>query len=109
MILQLRSEAVCESASSIFKTNIHNNRSLQHSSLDEEVTVHWNAPPLHTADSFITNSLDCYFSTMKDKNWLFYKKSEHYQIWKLVASGSISLNRLRKAQVTRFPEPDPIE
>ncbi|CAF1118956.1 unnamed protein product [Rotaria sp. Silwood1] len=104
MILNLRSEAVCESASSILKTHIHSNRSL-----DEEVMVHWNAPPLHTADCIITNSLDNYFSTMKDKNWLFYKNSEQYQAWKLVSSGSISLNRLRKVHITRLPESDPIE
>ena len=32
------------------QTHIHNNRSLQHSSLDEEVMLHWNAPPIHSAD-----------------------------------------------------------
>ena len=36
MILKIRSERVCESASSALKAQIHNNRSLQHSSLDEK-------------------------------------------------------------------------
>ena len=74
MILKIRSEAVCESASSILKGHIHNNRSLQHISLDEEVMLHWNAPPLHSADLFITSSLNDYFSHTKDRQWLFYKK-----------------------------------
>jgi hypothetical protein len=108
MILKIRSEAVCESASSILKGHIHNNRSLQHSSLDEEVLLHWNAPPLHSADLFIKSSLNDYFSNKKDRQWLFYKKSEQYQVWKLVSPGSVVLNRLRKLQVPRLPEPDDI-
>jgi hypothetical protein len=74
MILKIRSEAVCESAASILKGHIHNNRSLQHSSLDEEVMLHWDATPMHLADLFITSSLDDYFSQKKDRHWLFYKK-----------------------------------
>jgi hypothetical protein len=109
MILKIRSEAVCESASSILKGHIHNNRSLQHNSLDEEVMLHWNAPPLHSADLFITSSLNEYFSHTKDRQWLFYKKSEQYQVWKLVSPGSVVLNRLRKVQVRRLPEPNDIE
>jgi hypothetical protein len=66
--------------------------------------IHWNAPPLHFADSFIQHSLDDYFSHKKEKNWLFYKKSEQYQTWKLISPGSIVLNRLRKEQVPRLPE-----
>jgi len=72
--LNIRSEAVWESASSILKGHIHYNRLLQHSSLDEEVMLHWNAPPIHSADLFITSSLNDYFSCMKDRQWLFYKK-----------------------------------
>ncbi|CAF1350509.1 unnamed protein product [Rotaria sordida] len=74
MILKISSEAICESVSSILKGHIHNNRSLQHTSLDEEVMLHWNAPPLHSADLFITSSLNEYFSHTKDRQWLFYKK-----------------------------------
>jgi len=66
--------------------------------------LHWNAPQLHFADSFIKHSLDDYFSSQKEKNWLFYKKSEQYQTWKLISPGSIVLNRLRKKQIPRLPE-----
>ncbi len=38
-VLNIRSEVRCESTSSILKGHIHNNRSLQHSSLDEEVMI----------------------------------------------------------------------
>ena len=74
MILKIRSEAVCESASSVLKAHIHNNCSLEHTSLDDEVMIHWNAPPLHAADSFLRNSLDDYFTHTKDKHWLFFLK-----------------------------------
>ncbi|CAF3503961.1 unnamed protein product [Rotaria socialis] len=74
MILKVRSEAVCESAASTLKGHIHNNRSLQYDSLDEEVMLHWNAPPMRTADLFIRSSLNDYFSHTKQKQWLFYKK-----------------------------------
>ena len=47
MLLKIRSEAICESSTSILKGHIHNNSSLQHKSLDDEVFLHWNAPPLH--------------------------------------------------------------
>jgi hypothetical protein len=107
--LKIRSDAVCESAASFLKSHIHSNRSLQHTSLDEEVMLHWNAPPLHSADLFIASSLNDYFSRMKDRQWLFYKKSEKYQVWKLVSPGSVVLNRLRKVQVGRLPEPCDIE
>jgi len=109
MILKIRSEAVCESASSILKSHIHINPSLQHNSLDDEVMLHGNAPPLHSADSFIATSLNEYFSHTKDKQWLFFKKSETYQVWKLVFPGSVVLNRLRKVKIGRLPEPDDIE
>jgi hypothetical protein len=42
-------------------------------------------------------------------NGYFIKKSEQYQVWKLVSPGSVVLNRLRKVQVRRLPEPDDIE
>ncbi|CAF4269883.1 unnamed protein product, partial [Rotaria magnacalcarata] len=88
------------------KGHIHNNRSLQHDSLDEEVMLHWNAPPIHIADLFIRSSLKDYFSHTKEKQWLFYRKCEQYQVWKLVSPGSVVLNRLRKVQVGRLPEPN---
>jgi len=105
MILKVRSGAVCESAASILKHHIHMNRVLKHSSLDEEVMLHWNAPPLHLPDLFIKSSLNDYFNHMKDKQWLFYKKGEKHQVWKLISSGSTVLNRLRKVQISRLPEP----
>ncbi|CAF3155746.1 unnamed protein product [Rotaria sp. Silwood2] len=40
MILKIRSEAICESAASILKDHIQNNRSLQHKSLDDKVFLH---------------------------------------------------------------------
>ncbi|CAF3669590.1 unnamed protein product [Rotaria sp. Silwood1] len=104
MILKIRSEAICESAASILKGHIHNNRSLQHKSLDDEVFLHWNAPPLHLADKFIEQSIDDYFINKKDKTWLFYRKSEQYQPWRLLSPGSLVLNRLRSEQVPRLPE-----
>ncbi|CAF3154460.1 unnamed protein product, partial [Rotaria sp. Silwood2] len=104
MVLKIRIEAICESAASILKGHIHGNRSLNHNSLDREVMLHWNAPPLHLADSFIKNSLDDNFSSKKKKNWLFYKKSKQYQTWKLISPGSVVLNCLRKNQVSRLPE-----
>ena len=64
---------------------------------------------LHSADLFIKSSLNNYFSNKKDRQWLFYKKSEQYQAWKLVSPGSVVLNRLRKVQIGRLPEPDDIE
>jgi len=42
--------------------------------LDEEVMLHWNAPPLHSADLVITGSLNDYFSQKKESQWLFHKK-----------------------------------
>ncbi|CAF4879870.1 unnamed protein product [Rotaria sp. Silwood2] len=104
MVLKIRTEAICESAASILKGHIHGNRSLNHDSVDSKVMLHWNAPPLHLADSFIKHSLDDYFNSKKEKNWLFYKKSEQYQTWKLISSGSVVLNCLRKKQVPRLPE-----
>ncbi|CAF3372710.1 unnamed protein product [Rotaria sp. Silwood2] len=104
MVLKIRTEAICESAASILKGHIHGNRSLNHDPLDSEVMLHWNAPPLHLADSFIKHSLNDNFSSQKEKNWLFSKKSDQYQIWKLISPDSIVLNRLRKKQVPRLPE-----
>lgn len=103
MILKIRSEAICESAGSILKGHIHNNRSLQHDNLDNEVLLHWNSPPLHLADSFIGQSLDDYFINKKDRTWLFFRKSEQYQTWKLLHPGSIVLNRFRSKQLPRLP------
>ncbi|CAF2972578.1 unnamed protein product [Rotaria sp. Silwood2] len=104
MVLKIRTEAICETAASILKGHIHGNRSLNHDPLDSEVMLHWNAPPLHLADSFIKHSLNDNFSSQKEKNWLFSKKSDQYQIWKLISPDSIVLNRLRKKQVPRLPE-----
>jgi hypothetical protein len=101
--MKIRSKAVCESAASILKQHIHANTALDHDSLDQEVMLHLNAPALHLADSFIKSSLDRYFSQMKDKQWLFFKKGEQYQIWKLVSPGSVVLNHLRKEPVERVP------
>ena len=53
MILKIRSEAVCGSAASILKDHIHNNRSLRHIFLKDEVFLHRNVPPLRLADKFI--------------------------------------------------------
>ena len=39
---------------------------------------------------------------------ILLKKSEQYQVWKLVSPGSVVLNRLRKLQVPRLPEPNDI-
>ena len=103
MVIKIRSEAVCESAASILKQHIHGNRVLDHESLDEEVMLHWNAPPLHLAGPFIKSSLDNYFIQLKDKNWTFFKKTDHYRLFKLVSPGSIVLNRLRKEQIERIP------
>ena len=102
MILQIRSEPVCKSVASILKRRIHNNRSLQHDPLDDEVMVHWNAPPLYLADSFVEHPLDDYFRTKKDKNWLFYEKYEQYQTWKFRSPGSLILNRFLNEQVPRL-------
>jgi hypothetical protein len=53
LVFVIRNEAVCESAASILKQQIHGNRVLDRESLDEEVILNWNAPPLHLADPFI--------------------------------------------------------
>ena len=103
-VLKIRSEAICESAASILKGHIHSNRSLHHDSLDNEVLLHWNALPLHLTDAFIKSSLDDYFNSKKAKNWLFYKKSEQNQTWKLLSPDSVVLNHLRKKQLPRLPE-----
>ncbi|CAF1364872.1 unnamed protein product, partial [Rotaria sp. Silwood1] len=98
------SEAICESAASILKGHIHKNRSLQHKSLDDEIFLHWNAPPLHLADKFIEQSIDDYFINKKDKTWLFYMKNEQYQPWRLLSPGSLVLNRFQSEQVPKLPE-----
>ena len=64
MVVKIRSEAVCESAALILKQHIHGNRVLDHESLDKEVTLHWNVPPLHQV-----------LSQLKDKHWIFFKKN----------------------------------
>ena len=69
MIVKARSEAVCESISSVLKARIHNNRSLEHISLDDEVMIHWNVPPLNAPDLFLRYSLDDYFIHTKDKHF----------------------------------------
>ena len=107
MIVKVRSEAVCESTSSVLKAHIHNNRSLEHILLDDEVMIHWNIPPLHAADLFLRNSLDDYFIHTKDKHW--FLKSKQYQVWKIVSPGSFVLNRLRNVQVGRLSEPHHID
>jgi hypothetical protein len=61
MVVKIRSEAVCKSAASILKQHIHDNRALDHKSLDKEVMLHWSAPPLHLADPFIKSCLNNYF------------------------------------------------
>jgi hypothetical protein len=71
------------------KGRIHNNRSLQHS-------------------SFITNSFNDYFTHAKDRQSLFFFKSEQYQVWKFVSPGYVILNRLRKVQLGRLSEPHDI-
>ena len=73
MIVKVRSEAVCESTSSVLKAHIHNNHPLKHTLLDDEVMIHWNVSPLHPADLFLRNSLDDYFIHTKDKHWFFLK------------------------------------
>ncbi|CAF5041851.1 unnamed protein product [Rotaria sp. Silwood1] len=45
----------------------------------------------------------------KINNGYFTKKSEQYQVWKLVSPGSIVLNRLRKVKLVRLPEPNDVE
>lgn len=66
--------------------------------------LNWNALLLHLADSFIKHSLDDYFMNNKDKNWLFFKKSEQYQSWKLLRPGSFVLNRFQNEKESRSPE-----
>ncbi|CAF5065028.1 unnamed protein product [Rotaria sp. Silwood1] len=46
---------------------------------------------------------------IQHKQWLFYKKSEQYQVWKFVSPGSVVLNRLRKVKLARSREPNDIE
>jgi hypothetical protein len=103
MVVKIRSEAICESAASILKQHIRGNRALDHESLDKEVMLHWNAPPLHLADPFIKSCLNNYFSQLKDKHWIFFKKTEQHRLFKLVSPGSVVLNRLGKEQVERIP------
>ncbi|CAF1506452.1 unnamed protein product, partial [Didymodactylos carnosus] len=108
MILKVRSEAVCECAASVMKIHIHQNRALDHDSLNDEVLIHWNAPPLHLATQFIEESLDLYFNRLQDKHWLFFKKTEMYRVWSLVRPGSVVLHRLRQQQTVRLPSPQSI-
>ncbi|CAF1289193.1 unnamed protein product [Didymodactylos carnosus] len=62
MVLKMRSEAVYEPATSIRKGHIHNNRALDHVSLEDEAMLRWNAPPLHLVHPFIKQSINNYFS-----------------------------------------------
>ena len=103
IVVKIESEAVCESAASILKQHIHGNRALNHESLDEEVMLHWNSSSIHLADPFIKSCLNNYFFQLKDKHWIFFKKTEQHCLFKLVSPGSIVLNRLRKEQVERIP------
>src|SRR5579862_8008146 len=104
MVVNIRSEAVCKSVASILKQHIRGNRALDHESLDKEVMLHWNAPPLHLTDSFIKSCLNNYFSQLKDKHWIFFKKkTEQHHLFKLVSPSLVVLNRLRKEQVERTP------
>jgi len=45
-VLVIRSEAICQSAASILKQHIKGDRVLDHESLNGEVMLHWNTPPL---------------------------------------------------------------
>ncbi len=103
MVVKIRSEAVCKSAASILKQHIHCNRALDHESLDKELMLHWNSPPLHLSDPFIKSCLNNYFFQLKDKYWIFFKMKEQHRVFKLVSVGSVVLNRLRKEQVERIP------
>jgi hypothetical protein len=72
--LVIRSEAACESTASIPIQHIHDNRALDHESLDEGVMLHWNAPSLHLADPFAkASSSNKHFFQLKDKHWIFFK------------------------------------
>ncbi len=75
MVVKIRSETVSESATSVLKQHIHGNRALGHESSYKEVMIHWNAPPLHLADPFIKSSFNNYFFQLKDKHWIFFKKT----------------------------------
>jgi hypothetical protein len=74
LVLVIRSEAIWESTASILEQHLHGNRALDHESLDEEVMLHWNAPTLHLADSFIKSFSNHYFLQLIDKHWIFLKK-----------------------------------
>jgi hypothetical protein len=97
-VLLIRSEAAFESAASILKQHTHGNRSVDHESLDEELIVYWNATPLHLADPFIKSSINNYLFQFNDKDWIFFRKTEQYRLFKLVSLGSVVLNRLRTSR-----------
>ncbi len=104
-VLVIRSEAVCESAASILKQHTHGNRSLDHISLDEELIVYWNATPLHLADPFIKPSINHYLFQLNDKDWIFFRKTERYRLFKFVSLVSVVLNRLRtRRRISMFYE-----
>ena len=69
----------------------------------QESHVFWKLIIARRQHSF-EHSLDNYFMDKKDKNWLFFKKSEQYQSWKLLRPGLFVLNRFRHEQVSRLPE-----
>ena len=91
-VVEIRSEAVCESAASILKQHIHGNRALDHESLDKEVMLHWNAPPLHLADPFIKSCLNNYFFQLKEKHRIFFRKTQQHRLFKLVSPCVVVLN-----------------
>ncbi len=62
MILKITNEIMCETVASIMKTHLHRNRALDHETLDDEIQIHMNAPPIDKAQQFLEQSLDAYFS-----------------------------------------------
>jgi hypothetical protein len=86
--LVIRSEAVCESAASILNQHIHENRALDHESLDEGVMLHWNAPSLYLEDPLVKfSSSNKYFFQLKDKHWIFFKKQRGEIFGKIFLGG----------------------
>jgi hypothetical protein len=84
----IRSEAVCESAASILNQHIHENRALDHESSDEGVMLNWNAPSLYLADPLVKfSSSNKYFLQLKDKHWIFFKKTAWGNFWKIFSRG----------------------
>jgi hypothetical protein len=69
--------------------------------------IRFNAPPIHKAQQFLEQLLDAYFNQLKskDKRWLFRKKSEQYQPWKLIKTDSLVISRLRRQEVAKLASP----